>query len=107
MLKKEKDLHEQLDQLKAENEKYSLLIEKLCDYAGLECDSEEQAMRALPVLASQINKARWIIDRYKQTLAEIKEIARDTIDMFYDGLDTGTTYDRVEQILQKISEVIE
>ena len=62
-------------ELKAENDKYSLFIEKLCDYAGLECDSEEQAMRTLSDLASQMNKARWIIDRYKQTLAETKEIA--------------------------------
>ena len=59
---------------KAENDKYSLFIEKLCDYAGLECDDEEQAMRTLSDLASQINKAVWIIDRYKQTLTEIKEI---------------------------------
>ena len=30
----------QLDQLKAENDKYSLFIEKICEYAGLECDDE-------------------------------------------------------------------
>ena len=67
--------YEQLDQLKAENEKYALFIEKLCDYAGLECDNEEQAMRTLSDLASQMNKARWIIDKLKQTLVETKEIA--------------------------------
>ena len=67
-----KRLGQQLDQLKAANDKYSLFIEKLCDYAGLECGSEEQAMRTLSDLASQMNKARWIIDRYKQALTEIK-----------------------------------
>ena len=93
-------LQEQLDQLKAENEKYALFIEKLCDYAGLECDSEEQAMRTLSDLASQMNKARWIIDRYKQTLTEIKEIAEKGC---YD--DCGMPLDECSIILQKISEV--
>ena len=68
---------QQLDQLKAENDKYSIFIEKLCDYIGLECDSEEQAMRTLSDFARQMNKARWIIDRYKQTLVEIKEICNE------------------------------
>ena len=67
---------EQLDQLKAENDKYSFFIEKLCDYAGLECDDEEQAMRTLSDFARQMNKTRRITDRYKQTLSEIKEIAK-------------------------------
>ena len=61
---------EQLAQFKAKNDKYSLFIEKLCDYAGLEYGSEEQAMKALSDLASQVNK-----DRYKQTLIKVKEIA--------------------------------
>lgn len=90
----------QLDQLRAENDKYSLFIEKLCDYAGLECDDEEQAMRTLSDLASQMNKARWIIDRYKQTLTEIKEIAKNGC---YD--DCGMPLDELSIILQKISEV--
>ena len=90
-------LGEQLDQLKAENNKYSLFIEKLCDYAGLECDDEEQAMRTLSDLASQINKARWIIDRYKQTLTEIKEIAEE-----WEGAESA--YMVSSLILQKISE---
>ena len=109
----------QLDQLKVENNKYSLFIEKLCDYAGLECDDEEQAMRTLSDLASQINKARWIIDRYKQTLTEIKEIAEvlititDEYDNCYHksecnkcllGINGDCQYFKVEQILQKISE---
>ena len=72
-----KTLEFQLDQLKAENDKYSFFIEKLCDYIGLECDSEEQAMRTLSDFARQMNKARWVIDRYKQTLTEIKEIAEE------------------------------
>ena len=88
---------EQLDQLKAENEKYALFIEKLCDYAGLECDSEEQAMRTLSDLASQMNKARWIIDRYKQTLAEIKEIVEQGVKIHDDIIVS-------KQILQKIKE---
>ena len=91
--KRHNDSFEQFKQLKAENDKYSLFIEKLCDYAGLECDDEEQAMRTLSDLASQMNKARWIIDRYKQTLAEIKEIAEGV--KGYDPL--------AKQILQKIS----
>ena len=95
-------LQQQLDQLKAENDKYSLFIEKLCDYAGLECDNEEQAMRTLSDLASQMNKARWIIDRYKQTLTEIKEIAKNGC---YD--DCGMPLDELSIILQKISEVEE
>ena len=66
---------ELMGQLKVENDKYSFFVDKLCEYAGLECDDEEQAMRTLSDLASQINKAVWIIDRYKQTLTEIKEIA--------------------------------
>ena len=112
----------QLDQLKAENDEYSLFIEKLLDYAGLECDSEEQAMRTLSDLASQMNKVRWIIDRYKQTLTEIKEIAEvlititDEYDNCYHksecdkcllGINGDCQYIKVEQILQKISEVIE
>lgn len=93
------ECEQQLDQLKGENEKYSLFIEKLCDYAGLECDSEEQAMRTLSDLASQMNKARWIIDRYKQTLAEIKEIA-EVYEELHGFLDCSG-----DLILQKISEV--
>lgn len=92
------ELIQEYDKLKAENEKYSLFIEKLLDYAGLECDSEEQAMRTLSDLASQMNKARWIIDRYKQTLTEIKEIAEDWI--YTEVADELATL-----ILQKISEV--
>ena len=108
---------EQLDRLKAENEKYSLFIEKLCDYIGLECDSEEQAMRTLSDFARQMNKARWIIDRYKQTLSETKEIAKMliTITGEYDNcyhksecdkckIKDDCQYIKVEQILQKISE---
>ena len=89
------------EELKAENEKYSLFIEKLCDYAGLECDSEEQAMRTLSDLASQMNKARWMIDRYKQTLTEIKT------DILYirEGISYFWVIDKCDKILQKISEV--
>lgn len=94
-------LCEQLDQLKAENEKYQLFIEKLCDYTGLECDNEEQAMRTLSDFASQMNKARWRIDRYKQTLTEIKEIAED---FYLDGEKVKDKY-LAQDILQKISEV--
>ena len=96
-----------IDQLKAENDKYSLFIEKLCDYAGLECDNEEQAMRTLLNLASQMNKARWIIDKYKQTLAEIKEIAETAAKCMYatysDDYTEGYSWlGRI--ILQKISD---
>ena len=98
----ERDL-KQLDQLKAENDKYSLFIEKLCDYAGLECDNEEQAMRTLSDLASQMNKARWIIDRYKQTLTEIKEIAEPYNDMGGNCVIVNVFKDMCK-ILQKISE---
>ena len=112
------DFCNQLDQLKAENDKYSLFIEKLCDYAGLECDNEEQAMRALSDLASQMNKARWIIDRYKQTLVEIKEIAKKPYSIpcggvcVYPECKDETTENgkycmelKLKTILQKISEV--
>lgn len=96
-----------INQLKAENEKYSLFIEKLCDYAGLECDSEEQAMRTLSDLASQMNKAIWIVDRYKQTLTEIKKIAHKINDECeLEGFGSCALKYK-EQILQKISEVIE
>ena len=80
------EYEQQLDQLKAEKDKYSLFIEKLCDYAGLESDSEEQAMRTLSDLASQMNKARWIIDRYKQTLTEIIEYCTDIKKDHYWGM---------------------
>ena len=96
----EKCYLQQIDQLKAENEKYSLFIEKLCDYIGLESDSEEQAMRTLSDFARQMNKVRWVIDRYKQTLAEIKEIAEKAYDEF--GNDVYGI--NPKQILQKISE---
>lgn len=108
---------EEYKKLKAENDEYSLFIEKLCDYAGLECDNEEQAMRTLSDLASQMNKARWIIDRYKQTLTEIKEIAEkidDSGGCAYGDYDcdncssleqeTVCTYKVKKLILQKISE---
>ena len=91
-------------ELKAENDKYSLFIEKLCDYAGLECDSEEQAMRTLSDLASQMNKARWIIDKLKQTLTEIKEIAEIINDR---TMVASYICDHLDKILQKISEVEE
>ena len=101
------ELIQEYDKLKAENEKYSLFIEKLLDYAGLECDSEEQAMRTLSDLASQINKARWIIDRYKQTLTEIKELIQSDycteIGSCEFCAEVGNCLNR--KILQKISEV--
>ena len=91
---------EEIDQLKAKNNEYSLFIEKLCDYIGLECDSEEQAMRTLLDLASQMNKAIWIIDKYKQTLTEIKEIA----EWHKTSADSEDVQEDMKQILQKISE---
>ena len=98
---------EQLAQFKVKNYKYSLFIEKLCDYAGLECDSEEQAMRALSDLVSQVNK-----DRYRQTLIKVKEITKNmNKECFYNdfscgGCDmiNGCTYQGKLSILQKISE---
>lgn len=94
---------EEIDQLKAKNDEYSLFIEKLCDYVGLECDDEEQAMRTLSDFARQMNKAIWIIDRHRQTLAEIKEIAEKEVKYAPDG----ETFARpeIKQILQKICEV--
>lgn len=93
---------EQLAQFKAENDKYSLFIEKLCYYAGLEYDSEEQAMRALSGLAGQVNK-----DRYKQTLIKVKEI----VETAAKGLYTTKSDDYTDGyrwlgsiILQKIKE---
>ena len=93
---------EQLAQFKAKNDKYSLFIEKLCDYAGLEYGSEEQAMKALSDLASQVNK-----DRYKQTLIKVKEIAETAAK----GLYTTNSDDYTDDyrwlgsiILQKIKE---
>ena len=41
---------------------------------------------------------------FEQTLAEIKEIAEDTKDKFYDAIHTGGLYDRLEQIIRKINE---
>ena len=113
----EKCYLQQLDQFKAENDKYSLFIEKLCDYAGLECNSEEQAMRTLSDFARQMNKARWIIDRYKQTLTEIKEIAKNSCCLQptsdceehenYKECSRTSDDETVKQIIQKISEVEE
>ena len=106
-----KRLGQQLDQLKEsneelqkENDKYSLFIEKLCDYIGLECDSEEQAMRTLLDLTSQMNKAIWIIDRYKQTLAEIKEIANFDCTCGHTQMCICNVCDKIDEIIQKISE---
>lgn len=66
------EIIQQLDQLKAENDKYSLFIEKLCDYAGLECDSEEQATRTLLDFASQMYKAKVINDQLKAENEKLK-----------------------------------
>ena len=43
--------------------------------------------------------------KYSQTLEEIREIAEDTKDKFYDAIHTGGLYDRLEQIIRKINEV--
>ena len=105
----EKDYIAELDQLKAENEKYQLFIEKLCDYTGLECDNEEQAMRTLPDFASQMNKARWRIDRYKQTLTEIKEFFNEECIICKENYIniTGEICEecKYQDILRKINEV--
>lgn len=37
---------------------------------------------------------------YAQALSEIKDIAKDTLEYFHDS-DTGSTYDKIELILQK------
>ena len=37
---------------------------------------------------------------YAQTLSEIKDIAKDTLEYFHDS-DTGSIYDKIELILQK------
>ena len=103
---------EEIDQLKAKNDEYSLFIEKLCDYVGLECDDEEQAMRTLSDFARQMNKAIWIIDRHRQTLAEIeKQVKAMNNECFYSDFDcmncdmqNGCTYFNKKQILQKINE---
>ena len=107
-------LIQEFDKLKTENDKYSFFIEKLCDYTGLECDDEEQAMRTLSDFARQMNKARWIIDRYKQTLTEIKEIAENSCclqptsdcEEYKKCNECSRTSDdeTVKQIIQKISE---
>lgn len=94
-LNKYLDQQVQLDQLKAENDEWKKIFE------------DEDVQLALTEIRSGerhlwYNKA----DKLSKTLAEIKEITEDTIDMFYEGLETGSTYDRVETILQKISEVI-
>ena len=47
----------------------------------------------------------YMIKKLKQTLAEIKEIAEDAKDKFYDAIHTGGLYDRLEQIIRKINEV--
>ena len=98
---------ELMGQLKVENDKYSFFVDKLCEYAGLECDDEEQAMRTLSDLARQMNKAIWIIDRYKQTLADIKEIAETAAKCLYatESDDYTDGYRWLGSIiLQKISE---
>ena len=91
-------------ELKADNDKYSLFIEKLCDYAGLECDSEEQAMRTLSDLASQMNKARWIIDKLKQTLTEIKQLLEDALDT--DKTNAEQSFDNIHKAI-KLCEVLD
>ena len=37
---------------------------------------------------------------YAQTLSEIKDIAKDTLEYFHNS-DTGSTYDKIELILKK------
>lgn len=94
-------LQQQLDQLKAENEelkKYKDVVDKL---AGMQVILTNE--NGVPQLYDNAKDLK--LKQLSKTLTEIKKIAEDTIDMFYEGLETGSTYDRVETILQKISEV--
>ena len=68
----------ELDQLKAENEELKFYIESY--------------------------KQVWELDKLKQTLAEIKEIANKTL-WTYPNLDDVTKYNMFDKILQKINEI--
>jgi chromosome segregation ATPase len=87
LIKQLNETHEQLDLLKAENEELKQ------DYTT--------AKSMYDLCQSDFMELAKIKDKYKQTLTEIKEIAESC------GWNFGSEilYKRIEQILQKISEV--
>ena len=104
-----KELEEQLDQLKAENDELKKCSqfefdETLLQYSNtldeLKAENEELKNFHINLVGVKECEIKELL-KLKQTLTEIKEIAEDTIDLFDEGLETGTTYDRVVQILQK------
>ena len=52
----------------------------------------------------EVDKCKAVI-KLKKCLQEIKEIAEDAKDKFYDAIHTGGLYERLEQIIRKINEV--
>ena len=97
----------ELDQLKAENER----LEEELQAKEQECEAshgyilrleeeleieEAEALRANVIMLEKTEEA----DKYKQALTEIKQLLEDTLEYFHDS-DTGSTYDKIELILQK------
>ena len=52
------------------------------------------------ILTSQMNKAIWIIDRYKQSLAEIKKIAEGMHDLWINKTPYTDKNNLVEHLLE-------
>ena len=111
----------QFDQLKAENEELKVMFKDLSyENQKFSYQIEEQTKQLEPfkdeyfkeletiVIAELAKKSIRITAenrKLEQTLAEIKEIAEDTKDKFYDAIHTGGLYERLEQIIRKINEV--
>ena len=105
-------MQKQLDQLKEQLEAYKMEAEEGYEInVELKVENEELKFqnKRLDEVALYWHKRIFKVERserkLKQTLAEIKEIAEDTKDKFYDAIHTGGLYDKLEQIIRKINEV--
>ena len=101
-----KIVSEQCDQLKAENDELKEKVKELRQ-GWINCDNERNLQEANSEFRQRV------INRYKQTLMEIEEIAKNmNNECFYDDFDcevcdmkNGCTYQGKIKILQKISKV--
>ena len=105
---------QECEELKAKCKKYGELNEQETkDYAELKAENErlqeerEKAKNYNLEYGQLLIKATNKNNKLSKTLAEIKEIAEDTKDKFYDAIHTGGLYERLEQIIRKINEVID
>ena len=94
------------DQLKKYYDKLLWRKEQECEELTSKCSQlEEEFTKTTHVLLKIQYELSDNCNYYRQTLSEIKEIAEDTKDKFYDAIHTGGLYDRLEQIIKKINEV--